>query len=616
MFRLKALIFIISCLPQYCKAISAGDTIFYDEQWNKIKSREGASYYGFREKTDNIIIGTDYYLTGGIQMKGAYRSLDPDIRQGHFIYYDSVGIPLNEGEYINNKREGRWTEYIPHTRKVGIVTNFQNDSLHGARFIYDLSGNIQFQDSFLHGQRNGQQRENFKGTENPMYIAEYIDGKRTGVTRFYDSLSGKIYKVVPKKDGKSNGKAITYYRGTDRIWRESNYINDLLEGLSLSYDSLSGKVIAERYYKKDERHGLFKFYTPYTGKLRYQEYYEKDKRSGHSITYDTLTGYKIREGEMVNDSAEGYWTYYYGGSERIREVNFVARDTANGPSTMYHMSGNKEAEGKLKRRYKDGLWTFYCDKKDVRIATRTFTDGVLDGQAKYFDSASGKLTAEGMYKNGDKEGIWEYYYRGTGIPKSKEEYKNGLNNGIYLTFYEDGSRHIVGAYQNDERTGKWQYYYKTGQTWMTVQYHDGYKVGDLISYHYNGVIKRKEKYLEGTLTEVKCFDEFGEAVPYTPIYVDPKFEGEISTFIGNTLRYPKAAKQEGLEGKVVVEFSVNENGRVSDITIKESLSEECDEEAIRIVSMMDRWTPATFDEQPVKEKISIPIVFWLREDTK
>ncbi len=84
--------------------------------------------------------------------------------------------------------------------------------------------------------------------------------------------------------------------------------------------------------------------------------------------------------------------------------------------------------------------------------------------------------------------------------------------------------------------------------------------------------------------------------PPEPFFdVNPSFSGTggitFEDWLAQNLRYPAAAKRMGIEGTVIVEFTVDEHGNVSDATILESLHRLCDREALRLVRIMPPWAP-------------------------
>ena len=89
--------------------------------------------------------------------------------------------------------------------------------------------------------------------------------------------------------------------------------------------------------------------------------------------------------------------------------------------------------------------------------------------------------------------------------------------------------------------------------------------------------------------------------------------GELMNFLQRNVRYPAAAQQAGIQGKVEVEFTVKKDGSVSDIKVIRSVNPELDAEAIRVISAMPKWKPAEQRGTPVDTRFQMPIVFRLSE---
>ena len=83
------------------------------------------------------------------------------------------------------------------------------------------------------------------------------------------------------------------------------------------------------------------------------------------------------------------------------------------------------------------------------------------------------------------------------------------------------------------------------------------------------------------------------------------------SFIQNEVKYPEEAKEKSIEGKVFVEFVVNEDGTVSNVYVKKGIGGGCDEEAQRVVALSPKWIPGKINNQPVKVKMILPISFKL-----
>jgi len=94
----------------------------------------------------------------------------------------------------------------------------------------------------------------------------------------------------------------------------------------------------------------------------------------------------------------------------------------------------------------------------------------------------------------------------------------------------------------------------------------------------------------------------------------PEFPGGnevLAKWLSEHLKYPPVAQRMGIEGKVVVEFFVDENGKISDARVKESLHRLCDNEALRLVKSMPDWIPGEKNGVKNRQKYTLPVPFVL-----
>ena len=99
----------------------------------------------------------------------------------------------------------------------------------------------------------------------------------------------------------------------------------------------------------------------------------------------------------------------------------------------------------------------------------------------------------------------------------------------------------------------------------------------------------------------------------------PQFPGgpaALMEYLSKNVRYPEEAHKKGTEGRVIATFVVEKDGSISDVTIRRSVSPELDDEALRVVNSMPKWTPGKQRGEAVRVKYTIPITFKLQGDTK
>ena len=109
-----------------------------------------------------------------------------------------------------------------------------------------------------------------------------------------------------------------------------------------------------------------------------------------------------------------------------------------------------------------------------------------------------------------------------------------------------------------------------------------------------------------------------EEVIFQVVEQMPEFPGGMSEamkFLAKNIKYPVAAQQAKIEGRVIVQFVVGKDGSISDVHTVRSVSPELDAEAIRVVSMMPKWNPGKQRGKAVPVSYTMPIMFRLQGPT-
>lgn len=126
-------------------------------------------------------------------------------------------------------------------------------------------------------------------------------------------------------------------------------------------------------------------------------------------------------------------------------------------------------------------------------------------------------------------------------------------------------------------------------------------VGDMLSVEQSNVVGANEDK-----TEKEEVFTFAEEMPSFP-----GGDEELYAYIAQNIQYPEIAKKAGTEGKVIVEFTVGKDGRVSNVKVIKGIGAGCDEEAVRVIRSMPKWNPGKQNGVAVPVRITVPIQFKL-----
>jgi len=267
--------------------------------------------------------------------------------------------------------------------------------------------------------------------------------------------------------------------------------------------------------------------------------------------------------------------------------------------------------------YFDSSWeqTTKENAKYYRIITIDNSGDFLFHVTDYY--LSGQVQMTGKYRSirpDNREGKFTWYYQ-SGQRQQECEYKNNFLHGLFQEWYENGqlkSRQILHEGVFDGPVKTWD---MNGTIQMEAQYSKGEKHGYFITYYDNGQMTRKDLYEHGILIEGQCYNPDGTTTEYFPYIVLPQFKGgppELRKFINKNLKYPKTAEKQGLEGTVLILFSVDETGQVKDPQIVHGDLDSFNEEALRLVNSFPLMIPGMIDGVPATLQMTVPIDFRLR----
>lgn len=107
-----------------------------------------------------------------------------------------------------------------------------------------------------------------------------------------------------------------------------------------------------------------------------------------------------------------------------------------------------------------------------------------------------------------------------------------------------------------------------------------------------------------------------EEIPLAIVEEKPKFMGgdqnEFTKWVFKNIEYPEIAKENGVQGRVTLQFTVEPDGSVTKVVVVRGVDSSLDKEAVRVVSSSPKWTPGKQRNKPVRVRFTFPVIFQLR----
>ena len=111
-------------------------------------------------------------------------------------------------------------------------------------------------------------------------------------------------------------------------------------------------------------------------------------------------------------------------------------------------------------------------------------------------------------------------------------------------------------------------------------------------------------------------EEEEEEVIFVVVESMPEFPGgqqAMMKYVAENIKYPVIAQENGIQGRVICQFVVEKDGKVSDIQVVRSSGEaSLDKEAVRVINSMPKWKPGKQRGKPVRVKYTVPVNFRLQ----
>ena len=107
-----------------------------------------------------------------------------------------------------------------------------------------------------------------------------------------------------------------------------------------------------------------------------------------------------------------------------------------------------------------------------------------------------------------------------------------------------------------------------------------------------------------------------EAIPFQLVEEKPSFQGgdanQFSKWVNQRLVYPEIAKENGVQGRVTLQFTVEKDGSITKVKVLRGVDPSLDKEAVRVVSQSPKWKPGKQRDRAVPVTYTFPVIFQLR----
>jgi antitoxin component YwqK of YwqJK toxin-antitoxin module len=428
-----------------------------------------------------------YYPNGKLATEAEYENNE---LAGSYQTYHPDGAKLEIGSYLETKPIGIWQYYAPNGR---LCIEEKYDSSGSLRQIIrantESGGNLQ-----LGSFRNGTgklMRYTFggqlKAEEN------YINGVLEGLSTYYDSTK-RIRETCQYLKGQRHGQQRLFWSGSDggRLHEQISWqLGQKQGGYSVWHPD--GKLAINGYYHQGSQDSVWLFYHP-EGKLAAKQQYHDQRLHGKQYQWYANGQLKsvVKMLEGLPDSISLSW-YSNGKIERQQEHD---AGEPIGTWERYYTDGTLAEKQEYIGGQPDGLHkTWHLNGKPE--TETTWALGKRNGKSSTW-YANGNLESSGYYKDDQMVGSWTYYH-GNGKIKTTETYLNGLLDRT--TTVQDPYGQIISTYTLVNGTGRRQTFHAGGVMASDAHYQSGKLHGRRILYDISGKVVKTERFELGRIVE-------------------------------------------------------------------------------------------------------------------
>ena len=515
---------------------------------------------------------TSWHDNGTKKVVRVYKNGTP---KGNWIFYDEKGAWMREEQYKKGVADGIWTFYdrdrfkVFHYYTLGeLVAEYteakwpngqikeeppsfnKEGQLDGTRIGYWADGSTRYTMDYKKGKKDGDEVR-YDSTGVLIFEVRYDKGVRNGMEKEY-YVNGNPKRLARYKDNKLDGMEKEYYANGNSK-RFASYKDDKLDGKTELFDSL-GVITETITYKDSLRNGKTTLWWP-NGEAYQRLTYEKDILEGRFEEWDSL-GTDIVKGSYTEGVRHKKWLYYdsegrrdkfvfldmdstitdyqfkyYPNWQLVEEPGFNDRGLYDGKWESFYIDGATSKKFSYDEGKRDKIWmSYFQDGRRENYTFYTQDSLVTDYDFTYFANLQIKEEPE-FNKNGLFDGKWEQFYE-DGETKMTFSYDESKKDEIWMSFYPDNRRQNYTYYNQD-----------TLVTDYDFKYYDNIKIiddPDLYDYAYymNLEVVKKPRYDNLQIVEEPSFSKNG------------LFDGKWDSFFENGDQWRTFHYEEGLKVKI------------------------------------------------------------------
>lgn len=300
---------------------------------------------------------------------------------------------------------------------------------------------------------------------------------------------------------------------------------------------------------------------------------------------------------------------------RLKSVTTFVHGIPEGPYQLNYPGGTVALQGNLSDGMPIGDWTSYYEQGQACFTGTYLPYSQDELQLRAPGARSGTTDLppdDSMNIESTNEAMETYRIR-----HRFDAYQCGMaskRNGIFTFYRKDGRKEAQLSYSNNIRNGDWQLWNDSSQLRLHLVYRNGrlQQITDSTGTYTVALYTRKKLRARA--------GQHGEGIvpPEPPeifTYVEqaPEFQGSVERYVRQHIRYPRKMSRY-LDSTAVVQFYIEGDGQISNISILKSAYPPLDKEIVRVLSTMPRWRPGKQQGRPIRVYRKLSIRFGLVVD--